>query len=214
MLFLPTCSSAENVAVTSIWSSLQFPAVLLVQPCPKSNLQKAWNMDTLLNVKRVSTQHLRSNNQYDPLQGPYSLFVAGFCNFNREIYITCWHKKLALHRFSNGEIRLIMWKASMQGGSFQKSPHDMYNVSLGWNLCLKKIVQQIRSSVLLGYTPEVCLFDSRLRPKHGNASSICPPSKPLLALPFQGLGLRVSLWCTHKWAKVWHLYILGLCGVR
>jgi hypothetical protein len=26
---------------------------------------------------------------HDPLQNPYSLFVAGFCNCNREIYITC-----------------------------------------------------------------------------------------------------------------------------
>ncbi len=27
-------------------------------------------------------------------------------------------------------------------------------------------------------------------------------------------GFRVSLWCTHKWAKVWYLYILGSCGVH
>lgn len=47
-----------------------------------------------------------------------------------EKYTSLVDTKLALHRFSNGEIGLIMWKASMQGGSFQKCPRDMYNVSL------------------------------------------------------------------------------------
>jgi hypothetical protein len=48
-----------------------------------------------------------------------------------EKYTSLVDTKLSLHRFSDGEIGLIMWKASMQGGSFQKSPHDMYNVPLG-----------------------------------------------------------------------------------
>jgi hypothetical protein len=47
-----------------------------------------------------------------------------------EKYISLVDTKLSLHRLSNGEIGLIIWKASMQGGSFQKTPHDMYNVSL------------------------------------------------------------------------------------
>jgi hypothetical protein len=47
-----------------------------------------------------------------------------------EKYTSLVDTKLALHRFSNGEIGLIMRKASMQGGRFQKTPHDMYNVFL------------------------------------------------------------------------------------
>jgi hypothetical protein len=47
-----------------------------------------------------------------------------------EKYTSLVDTKLSLHRFSNGEIGLIMWKAAMQGASFQKSLHDMYNVSL------------------------------------------------------------------------------------
>jgi len=47
-----------------------------------------------------------------------------------EKYTSLVDTKLALHRSSNGEIGLIMWKALMQGASFQKTPHDMYNVSL------------------------------------------------------------------------------------
>jgi hypothetical protein len=46
-----------------------------------------------------------------------------------EKYTSLIDTKLSLHRFSNGEIGLIMWTASMQGGSFQKTPHDIYNVS-------------------------------------------------------------------------------------
>jgi hypothetical protein len=45
-----------------------------------------------------------------------------------EKYTSLANTKLSLHRFSNGEIGLIMWKAAMQRASFEKSLHDMYNV--------------------------------------------------------------------------------------
>jgi hypothetical protein len=68
-----------------------------------------------------------------------------------EKYTSLVDTKLALYRFSNGEIGLIIWKDSMQGGSFQKTPHNMYTVSLKLtsrkNLASYYISRQIVNSI-------------------------------------------------------------------